>query len=46
MWLLDESGEVHPGFTDDYVVKGSPRSDARLAERDRVDAFANLAPEG
>jgi len=44
VWLLDESGDVHARFADDYVVKGSRLADARLADRDRVDAFANLAP--
>jgi hypothetical protein len=44
VWLLDESGEVHARFADDYTVKGSRLTDARLAEHDRVDAFANRAP--
>jgi len=43
-WLLDESGEVRAEFVDDYVVKGARRSSASQVERDRADAFANIAP--
>ena len=44
-WLLDETGEIRAPFADDYVAKGRYRSDARQVARDRVDAFANLAPD-
>ena len=43
-WMLDETGEVHAEFAGDYVAKGARRSDAREVERDRSDAFANIAP--
>ena len=43
-WLLDEAGEMKAEFADDYVVKGASPLEA-TAERDWVDAFANVAPE-
>lgn len=45
-WLLDEAGEVHSEFLDDYAVKGAARSQTPGdAEADRADAFANVAPQ-
>lgn len=43
-WMLDESGEVRPEYAGDYVVRGSRTADTEQADRDRVDAFANVAP--
>ena len=43
-WLLDADGEVRPEYRRDYILAGSAGSDARLAELDRVRAFASLAP--
>ncbi len=45
VWLLDEAGEVRAEYAADYVVKGDVRAEASRTERDRTDAFANLAPE-
>ncbi len=44
-WLLDDNGQVKPEFGDDYRVKARVRVEADQIERDRSDAFANLAPE-
>jgi len=44
VWLLDETGEVRAEFAGDYVVTGDPGSKACPGERDRADAFANVAP--
>lgn len=44
VWLLDETGQVRPEYSDDYVVKGAPAGEANAAQRDRELAFANLAP--
>ncbi len=44
-WLLDDGGEVKAEFADDYVAKGARRSEATQVERDRIDAFANVAPQ-
>ncbi len=44
-WLLDEAGELRAEFANDYVVTGARRPEARQVERDRSDAFANVAPE-
>jgi hypothetical protein len=44
-WLLDADGEVHPELEADYAVKGPRQADEAQVERDRVDAFANAAPE-
>ncbi len=43
VWLLDETGAVRAEFVGDYVVTGD-HSEANRAPRDRVDAFANVAP--
>lgn len=43
-WLLDPTGEVRPEFAEDYVAKGARRPAADQVERDRADAFANVAP--
>ena len=45
VWLLDDAGEVRPEFAADYVVAGSRRAAPDRVERDRADAFANVAPE-
>jgi sterol desaturase/sphingolipid hydroxylase (fatty acid hydroxylase superfamily) len=44
VWLVDDHGAVRPEFAADYTVV--PRRDRSLAttERDRTDAFANVAP--
>jgi hypothetical protein len=44
-WLLDETGEIRPEFADDYVVTGVRGSAASQVDRDRADAFVNVAPE-
>lgn len=44
VWMLDDAGEVHPEFAADYRVKGGSRRGAAESERDRADAFANVAP--
>jgi hypothetical protein len=44
VWMVDDDGELRPEFADDYVVVGArPILPGRI-ERDRVDAFANVAP--
>jgi hypothetical protein len=45
VWLLDDTGEVRPELAADYRVKGARRAEPDQGERDREDAFANLAPE-
>ena len=45
VWLLDAAGEVRAAYTGDYIVKGVSRREDGQIERDRVDAFANTAPE-
>ena len=44
-WLVDEAGEVRPELAADYLVKDGPARDATQGERDRSDAFANIAPQ-
>jgi len=44
-WMLDANGDVHPHLSADYVVKGRADRPVRQAESDRVDAFANVAPD-
>jgi sterol desaturase/sphingolipid hydroxylase (fatty acid hydroxylase superfamily) len=48
IWLADDEGQVLPAFAADYEVVGPARRpgrhDSALAERDRVDAFANRPP--
>lgn len=44
VWLLDEAGEVRPEFASDYQVRGTRRPTPESVERDRIDAFDNLAP--
>ncbi len=44
-WLIDETGEVRTEFAADYVVTGAGRIGTGQAERDRGDAFANVAPQ-
>lgn len=43
-WLVDDRGELHPQFRDDYVLVGSADDSERLAALDRARAFASLAP--
>ena len=45
VWMLDEHGEVRAELAGDYLVKGARRIDDEQAAADRVDAFANAAPE-
>jgi sterol desaturase/sphingolipid hydroxylase (fatty acid hydroxylase superfamily) len=45
VWMLDETGQVRPELAADYRVKGGARIDRARAEADRIDAFANAAPE-
>jgi hypothetical protein len=45
VWLLGDDGEVRPEFAADYVVKGARDLGPQRREQDRVDAFANVAPE-
>jgi hypothetical protein len=45
VWLLDDTGQVRPELAADYRVKGARRAEPDQGERDREDAFANLAPE-
>ena len=44
-WLIDETGEVRTEFAADYSVAGAGRVETSQAERDRGDAFANVAPQ-
>ena len=43
-WMLDASGDVRAEFAQDYIARGRVQRDAELADRDRTDAFSNLAP--
>lgn len=43
-WLVDAAGQILPAYTDDYVLVGAAERDERLADLDRVRAFASLAP--
>ena len=45
VWLIDEAGDVKAEFADDYLVKGVGPIELTQVERDRSDAFANVAPE-
>lgn len=45
VWMLDADDEVRPELRAEYVVRGTRRMDPAQAERDRVAAFANEAPE-
>ena len=44
VWMLDHAGEVHAEFAADYRCKGARDCEPDQLDRDRVDAFANLAP--
>lgn len=44
-WLVDADGELRPEFAGDYVLVGARDSTDRLAQLDRVRAFASVAPE-
>jgi sterol desaturase/sphingolipid hydroxylase (fatty acid hydroxylase superfamily) len=43
-WMIDEAGEVRAEFADDYVVTPAGPLETSQVERDRDDAFANVAP--
>ena len=44
-WLLDKTGEIRAEFAVDYIVSGVRRLEPSQVERDRDDAFANIAPQ-
>lgn len=44
-WMVDETGELKPEYTDDYVLVGSADRDERQAMIDRAKAFASVAPD-
>jgi hypothetical protein len=44
VWLLDETGAVKAEFAADYRTKGARHAPADQIERDRADAFSNVAP--
>jgi sterol desaturase/sphingolipid hydroxylase (fatty acid hydroxylase superfamily) len=43
-WMLDDRGELRPGFTDDYQLVGEATPTERLLQLDRARAFASVAP--
>ena len=43
-WMVDDDGMVLPEYRPDYEVSNVGAGDAGLGERDRIDAFANVAP--
>lgn len=43
-WLLDDQGRIRPELVDEYEVVGRGGRTGAVAERDRIDAFANVAP--
>ena len=43
-WMLDDTGEIRAEYANDYLVKGAGRPESLQPERDREDAFANVAP--
>ena len=45
-WMLDADGEVRAEFANDYLAKGRPLDEQPVGQRDRdrIDAFANVAP--
>jgi sterol desaturase/sphingolipid hydroxylase (fatty acid hydroxylase superfamily) len=43
-WLVDEHGDLHPEFAEDYELVGSAEGSDRLAALDRARAFASAAP--
>jgi sterol desaturase/sphingolipid hydroxylase (fatty acid hydroxylase superfamily) len=44
-WMIDESGDLRAEFAEDYAVVGAAHPETIQGARDRVDAFANVAPE-
>ncbi len=44
-WMLDAGGDVRAEFSADYVARGRRSKDRAQIERDRVDAFTNVAPD-
>lgn len=44
VWLLDETGTVNAEFAQDYLARGVQRAEVTQIDRDRVAAFANVAP--
>jgi len=45
VWMLDADGDVIPELANDYVVKGRRDRPVQQIESDRIDAFANVAPD-
>jgi sterol desaturase/sphingolipid hydroxylase (fatty acid hydroxylase superfamily) len=45
VWMVDGDGRVRPEFAEFYTVRSGRRRDGEQADRDRADAFANLAPQ-
>lgn len=43
-WMVDDHGVVLPDYRSDYVVSTGGVDDPVLSRRDRIDAFANVAP--
>jgi hypothetical protein len=44
-WIIDEEGELHPEYADDYELVGSYDIDLRQEQIDRAKAFASVAPD-
>ncbi|MGZ4691122.1 MAG: sterol desaturase family protein [Acidimicrobiia bacterium] len=44
-WMVDETGALRGEFAADYVVVGGGRLETSRVDRDRGDAFANVAPQ-
>jgi len=44
VWMVDDDGKVLPEYRRDYQVTTFDAEDPGLRERDRTDAFANIAP--
>ncbi len=45
MWMLDDSGAVRAELAADYVVNAGRARNTTQDDRDRLDAFANIAPD-
>lgn len=44
-WMIDETGALRVELAADYIVTGVGRLETNQVERDRGDAFANVAPQ-
>jgi sterol desaturase/sphingolipid hydroxylase (fatty acid hydroxylase superfamily) len=44
VWMVDGNGDLRSEYADDYMLVGSVNRDDRLAQLDRVRAFASVAP--